>query len=265
MASYALDLSEAEIRRYQLMAERAHDGEAELWRRAGIGPGAVVADVGCGPAAISVVLARAVQPAGHVIGVERDPAALAAGQGMVAGSGLDNVELRAGSATDTGIGPGTVDVAMCRHVLAHNGPDEQRIVDHLARICRPGGVVYLVDVDATAIRMIDTDPDLADLGDRYAQFHRRRGNDLQPGLRLSRLLASAGLEVLAHQGNYDIVQLPPGLRPPSWAAREAMLAEGVVSAADVARWEAAFTRMDAAPVRPTLFAPQFVGLGRRPG
>ena len=67
---------------------------------------------------------------------------------MVADSGLANVEIRPGTATDTGLKANSVDVTMCRNVLAHNGPDEQRIVDHLAQTCRPGGVVYLVDVEA---------------------------------------------------------------------------------------------------------------------
>lgn len=264
MTEYSLAISDGEIRRYQMMAEQAHLTEADLWRQAGIVPGAIVADVGCGPAAMSVVLARAVEPDGRVIGVERDEAALAAARRVVGESGVGNVELRPGTATATGLGAGSVDVAMCRNVLAHNGPDEQRIVDHLAELCRPGGVVYLVDVDGTAMRMLDIDSDLADLNEKYERFHSERGNDLQTGLRLAKLLGAADLEVLAHQGRYNIIPAPPGLRPPPWAAREAMLAEGVVTNEDVERWRRAFDRMDAATTRPTVFAPQFVALGRKP-
>lgn len=265
MTDYALAISDAEIRRYQLMAERAQTVEAELWRLAGIVPGARVVDVGCGPAAMSVVLARAVAPSGRVVGVERDEASLAAAHQVVAGSGLTNVELRSGTATDTGIAAGSADVVMCRNVLAHNGPDEQNIVDHLADLTRPGGVVYLVDVDGTAMRLLDIDSDLADLNDRYVEFHRRRGNDLQTGLRLGKLLSAAGLDVLGHQGSYNILSAPPGLRPPPWAAREAMLSAGVVTADDIDRWRHAFERTDQATARPTIFAPQFVAYGRKPG
>lgn len=265
MTDYSLAISDPEIRRYQMMAERAQVVEAELWQQAGIVPGAVVADVGCGPAAISVVLARVVGPSGRVVGIERDEAALASARRVIADSGVGNVDLRPGTATDTGLGPASVDVAMCRNVLAHNGSAEQRIVDHLAWICRPGGVVYLVDVDGTAIRLLDMDPDLADLNDRYVEFHRSRGNDLQTGLRLPKLLEGAGLDVLVHQGSYNIIAAPPGLRPPPWAAREAMLRDGVVTAEDVDRWQRAFDRMDKATRRPTVFAPQFVALGRKSG
>ena len=46
MTDYALTVSEREIQRYRFMAAHAATSEAELWRRAGIRPGAVVADVG---------------------------------------------------------------------------------------------------------------------------------------------------------------------------------------------------------------------------
>ena len=152
-----------------------------------------------------------------------------------------------------------------RHVLAHNGPDEQRIVDHVAGLVRPGGHVFLVDVDGTAIRTLDEDPALDDLNTKYVELHRRRGNDLLTGLRLGRLLSRAGLTVVLHAGYYDILSVPPGVGPPASAARETMLADGVASPEDVQRWEDAFTRMDTADPRPTAFLPQFVAIGAVPG
>jgi precorrin-6B methylase 2 len=261
MAGYTLAISQAEVERYMLMAQRSRQTEGEHWQRAGIVPGAVVADVGCGPAAFSVVLASVVGPTGRVIGVERDEHALAAAREVVAAAGVPNVELRSGDAVATGLANGSVDVAVMRHVLAHNGPDEQRIVDHLAELVRPGGSVLLVDVDATAVRMLDADPDLDDLDGKYLELHRRRGNDLQTGLRLGRLLSRAGLTVVVHEGTYDIVSAPPGMRPPSWAACEAMLAEGIAAPADVERWRSAFDRMDSAETRPTAFLPRFIAIG----
>lgn len=261
---YALQVTDEEVARYRMMAERAAGSEAALWEQAGITRGAVVADVGCGPAAVSVTMAVAVGPEGRVIGVERDPSALAAAQQLVAASGLGNVELRQGLATDTGLQPGSVDVVVMRHVLAHNAAEEQAVVDHLATLVRPGGSVYLLDIDYAAFRAVDLDPELEDLSGAYAELHRRKGNDLQPGPRLGRLLRAAGLELVEHVARYETLVAPPGLRPPAWAAREAMLEAGVITAADVERWEAAFARQDSAPVRPRLFASQYVGIGRRP-
>jgi hypothetical protein len=72
-----------------------------------------------------------------------------------------------GDAAATGLAPGSLDVAVLRHVLAHNGGREQTIVDHLASSVRPGGCVHLVDVDYTAVRMPPVDQDLEDLSGRY--------------------------------------------------------------------------------------------------
>ncbi|MDP9116388.1 MAG: methyltransferase domain-containing protein [Actinomycetota bacterium] len=264
MTDYALAISEVEVARYQMMAATAVVLEAGQLREAGIVEGAVVADIGCGPAAMSVALAAQVGPTGRVIGIERDEQALATARGLVAQTSATNVELRAGTATTTGIAPGSVDVAMMRHVLAHNGGHEQDIVDHVATLPRPGGTVYLVDSDLTGIRILDADPDLDDMSDKYIRFHANRGNDPSVGLRLGKLLQAAGLELTTFTGTYNIVSFAPGMRPPAWAAREAMLAEGAATVDDIQRWDAAFQRTDEAAGRPLVFAPAFVATGRKP-
>lgn len=137
------------------------------------------------------------------------------------------------------------------------------IVEHLASLVAPGGCVYLVDIDGTAFRNLDRDPDLADLQENYVAFHRQRGNDLQPGLRLATRLRAAGLNVLEHVGMYTISAAPVGMRPPGWAARQAMLDDGAASEQDVARWEAAFSRMHVQKLRPTVFMPVFMAIGQR--
>jgi hypothetical protein len=54
------------------------------------------------------------------------------------------------------------------------------------------------------------------------------------------------------------------MRPPSWAAREAMLADGVIGPDDVERWEADFARLDRGGVDVTMFVPSFSAWGRKP-
>jgi precorrin-6B methylase 2 len=262
MSNYALTLSPEEVGRYRMMAEIARTSEAAQWDAAGIRPGATVADVGCGPGAVTVAMADIVGAAGSVVGVDGDAGAVAAAGEMIAQAGVANASVRRGRADQTGLEPGSFDVVVMRHVLAHNGGDERRIVDHLATLCRPGGSVYLIDIEMTAMRVTSSERELDDLLDRYIAFHRSRGNDPLIGLRLADLLRSAGLEVIDYQGSYNIVTPPVGVRPPHWAARDAMIASGHASAADVERWGAAFDRLDATTERPTVFAPLFSATGR---
>ena len=156
MADYALRLSDDEVARYRLMAEHARAHESELWARAGLGPGARIADVGCGPGAILALLAEAVGSEGEVVGLDSDESAVAAASALIASTGLTNASVRVGKADDTGLPEAGFDVVMMRHVLAHNGGAEQRIVDHLATLVRPGGALYLVDAHLQAIAMYPT-------------------------------------------------------------------------------------------------------------
>ncbi len=143
----------------------------------------------------------------------------------------------------------------------------RRRVDHLATLVRPGGAVYLVDADATAIRLHprESTAALAELAERYLQFHVQLGNDLSVGLRLGDLLERAGLERVDHRGDYQIVRTAAGMRPPAWAAREQMLAAGIIDSDDIARWEAEFERLDSGRTSLTMFLPTFVAVGRKPG
>ena len=57
----------------------------------------------------------------------------------------------------------------------------------------------------------------------------------------------------------------PGLRPPAWIARDALVADGCASAADVERWASMFDAVDARPHPATIFIPLFAAIGvRRP-
>jgi SAM-dependent methyltransferase len=261
MTEYALRLSDEERARYRMMAQMAQASEAADWQAAGVVAGAAVVDVGCGPGAVLRVLAEAVGPDGRAVGVDADAGAVALAAEEVAG--LPQARTAVGRADDCGLEEGSFDVAMCRHVLAHNGQGADAIVAHLATLVRPGGAVYAVDVDLTAIRMYPESPELTDLADRYTAFLERRGGDPRIGMRLGALLQGAGLELEAFRAPNQLFPVPPGLRPPPWAARDAMVAEGAATAEDVARWGAAFEALDAAPERPWIFVPVFVAVGRR--
>jgi hypothetical protein len=64
------------------------------------------------------------------------------------------VAVRQGRAEATGLAAGSLAVVLLRHVLAHNGGAEDTIVGHLASLVRPGGCLYLVDADLSAIRVV---------------------------------------------------------------------------------------------------------------
>lgn len=263
MTDYALQLSDVEVQRYLRMATFARTAEAEQWALAGIAPGARVADVGCGPGAVTVTMAEIVGDAGTVNGVDGDPLAIELATSLIAQAGRSNATAVVGAADATGLEPSSYDVVVMRHVLAHNGGQEQAIVDHLASLVRPGGCVYVADAVLTAIRTRGMPPEIDEIGQRYVDYQTSRGNDMEIGLRLGELITGADLELVDFRGSYSIVATPPGVRPPPWAAREAMIEAGFATPEDVERWDAAYAEVDAMTEPPTLFLPGFTAIGRR--
>lgn len=262
--AYALQLSDDELARYRMMADRAQAQEADLWELAGLASGARVADVGCGPGAMLVKLAEIVGPGGHVVGVDGDEQAVQTAAAVLAATGMRNAEVRLGRAEDSGLPEASFDAVVLRHVLAHNGVIEQLIVDHLAALIRPGGRVYLVDGDMTTISFEPSLPDADDLLVRYRKWNAERGNDLRVGRRLARLGRAAGLVVDAFRGWFEIAEWPRGMRGPAWAAREAMVRSGLATEDDLARWATAFDEIDSWPDRPETMIAAFAAVCRRP-
>ncbi|MDQ1442623.1 MAG: hypothetical protein QOG97_2851, partial [Acidimicrobiaceae bacterium] len=50
----------------------------------------------------------------------------------------------------------------------------------------------------------------------------------------------------------------------SWAACDALVADGLASPADLDRWPGAFARLDMRQTRPTMFVPLSMASGQKP-
>jgi precorrin-6B methylase 2 len=261
---YALRLSDAELARYRSMAARAVELEADRWARAGVRPGARVADVGCGPGAVLAELATMVGPSGEVVGVEPDPTAREAARQYLHERGLPHVQVREGRGDDTGLEASVWDCVMVRHVLVHTGFSAPAIVEHLATLLRPGGSLYLIDVDLDGTRTSPHDDDLTEQISAYAAFHRARGNDVRMGPRLPVLLQDAGLDVVDAAGWFVTLPAATIATGGPWrASQDAMIAEGFLDPDDLDRWEQSRQRF-AALDGGIMWMPQFVAVGRRP-
>jgi ubiquinone/menaquinone biosynthesis C-methylase UbiE len=257
-------MSNVERQHFRLMAQNAVASERQLWTAAGIVPGARVVDIGCGPGAVLVEMARIVAPDGEAIGVEPDRRARNAADDEIATTGVTCARVIDGTATATGLPAADFDVVMVRHVLHHLGSAVPEAVSHAASLLRPGGRLYLVDTPADQIRegTAGFDPDAVEFGEAYLAFQRQRGSDVTVGLRLGQLLTDAGLDVVCVVTTDSVV---PGhllaSHGPMVEAIPAMLAAGAATDADVARWRAGLARTAATPWA-TLSVRQFIAVGR---
>lgn len=260
---YALGLDDEEHARLRAQAASARDREEQLWPRLGIGPGAKVADLGCGPAATLLGLTSSVGPSGSLVGIDSNPEAVARARQDITAAGAETVAVHEGSAWDSGLEPGSFDAVIVRLVLVHNGGREQDIVDHAVSLVRPGGRVCLVDNDMTMIRVSPPTAPATELFERLERFERGRGQDVAVGLRLADLLAEADATVVDYYGDCSVRRRAIGQRGPAWAAREAMVAAGEATADDVARWDAEFTGLDQQELQPWYISCGFTAIGER--
>lgn len=171
-----------------------------LLRRAGIGPGMRVLDVGCGPGDVSFLLSELVGGKGSVVGIERDEHALAAARARAEQSQITNVRFTHGDFRDVQLSDGPFDALVGRLVLMYQG-DPAAAIASAARHLRPGGVAAFAEMcievgSVTPERIFVSWPRTPASEQASRWIHDvsiELGTQLNMGLRLPEMFADAGL------------------------------------------------------------------------
>ncbi len=196
-AEYVLGTAEDEFVRLGLQHALWGDSAAPLWRRAGIGPGRHVVDVGSGPGYATMDLARLVRgvpredaPGGGVVAVDESAGFIARLGQESRGRGLENIRGVVGDVQrlqDLGLEPGSFDAAYARWVLCFV-PDPAAVVRGVAHLLKAGGRFVVNDY---------FNYEAATAAPRRASF--------------SRVIRAVGESWRARGGDPDIVGRLPGL------------------------------------------------------
>jgi ubiquinone/menaquinone biosynthesis C-methylase UbiE len=204
---YFLGYRPAEQERLQQQAEQLAEEARRLFERIGVGPGARVLEIGCGPRGCLDLLAERVGPTGKVVGVERSEDSVNRARKLVAERSLGNIEVLHVDARYTGLARSSFDFVTARLVLV-NVPAPEEIVAEAAALVRPGGTVAFHEADAVA-RVFDPPlPAWARLNNVLEAYAKLNGIDSFIGRRVPRLLREHGLVDI--QINPLIYSYPPG-------------------------------------------------------
>ena len=211
-------------------------------------PGLSVLDVGCGPGTITVDLAARVAP-GRVLGIDVSADPLDEARAAAASAGVP-VTFEVGNVYALAAADGSVDVVHAHQVLQHL-TDPVAALREMARVCRPGGVIAVRDVDYAATTWFPADAGL----EHWLALYRRvaRANRAEPdaGRRLLSWAHAAGLRDVAATASTYCYASPEERRwwGRSWAGRatssafaEQALRYGLATTADLEAIAAAWLR-----------------------
>jgi len=110
--------------------------------RLGLAAGSTVLDLCCGAGASAIPAARAVGPAGHVLGIDAAAPLLDLARARAAGEDLANIEFRHGDATRTGMPAGHFDAVVCVFGVFF-APDMAAFTAEMWRLVGPGGLLAI--------------------------------------------------------------------------------------------------------------------------
>jgi ubiquinone/menaquinone biosynthesis C-methylase UbiE len=153
-------------------------------------PGLSLVDIGCGPGTITADLAEIVAPS-RVVAIDAAEDVLAGARAAAAERGLLNVEFAVGDVNRLQFADGTFDVVHAHQVLQHVA-DPVAALREMRRVCKPGGLVAVRDVDYEAMTWYPEVPLLDEWLALYRKTARRNGGEPDAGRRLLSWAQRAG-------------------------------------------------------------------------
>ena len=265
---YVLGYRPAEQERLQLQAQQLAHESRWLFDQIGVGSGAHVVEIGCGPHGCLELLSERVGPSGRVVGVERSGEAVALARKLAADRGFGNVEVLERDARATGLPRASFDLVTSRLVLV-NVPHPEQIVAEAAALARPGGWVAFHEADYVC-HVCDPPLDawsrLVELLQTYSESN---GIDPLIGRKVPRLLREAGLIDVSI--NPIVHVYPPGhgrrslLLDFAENLSDLLVAQQFVDAGELTDLKAALSRHLADPGTLVVSHLYFQVWGRKPG
>jgi len=197
-ARYVMGHNDRERRRLLLQASVINPITDQLFRRAGIGPGMKVLDIGSGMGDVALISARL---GAQVTAVDLDAAALAVASERAHAEGLD-IRCVTSDVYTLDL-PHTFDAVTGRHILIHL-PDPRALLRDALRFLKPGGMMVFQEYDFDVIHPAWPP---APLRERTSQIFRDffakavKGN---MGTQLFQVFTDAGLVSLDFRVEYPI-------------------------------------------------------------
>jgi 2-polyprenyl-3-methyl-5-hydroxy-6-metoxy-1,4-benzoquinol methylase len=191
LASYPLGYSEDEARRLASQAAFYEDLTADVLRRAGIGSGMQVLDLGCGLGDVSVLAARMVGESGAVLGIDRAVSSVETARRRAAALGARNVHFETAE-LDAFDSAELFDAVIGRFVLLYQ-PDPIEVLRRFQNFLKPDGIMAFQEMDMDTASQVPTSELYTRVRSWVAAGFKAGGAELNMGSKLLPVFLNAGL------------------------------------------------------------------------
>lgn len=189
---YALGYSESEFKRLEQQGALYRDLTEDIMRKAGLGPGMRVLDIGCGVGDVSLLAGELVGPSGLVLGVDRSAEAVETASARAARAGRDRWVRFAAAELDVFFTHERFDAIIGRLILMYL-PDPSATLRRLTTRLRPGGIVAFQEMAVTLIHSVPAGPQFRRCTGWVSDALERGGFEIEMGGKLFATYVAAGL------------------------------------------------------------------------
>lgn len=191
MGEYVLEIGRKGFDRLKFINEVFGEHSRHLLRRAGLGEGQRVLEVGCGTGAMTTWIAEQVGPNGKVVAVDASAQQIEIARKTAEEAGVSNVEFVCSPVESLALQGDPFDVVSSRLLLMHlKAP--ANILAGLKKHLKPGGVVVCEEPHASSLTTSPRNEPIERLNGLFVQLGRLRGQDFDIGDKLYSLVRSAG-------------------------------------------------------------------------
>ncbi len=192
---YILGVDQAELKRLRSQHLVWVEQLYSVVRRARIGAGDVVLDLGCGPGATTFELAHFVGASGQVIARDASASFIEELKREAKRQGLKNIDAQMSRVEELGLAPESLDAAYGRWILSWL-PDVDCVFSQLASALRPGAAYVLQEyLDWGAMKILPRSEILDRAVDACMQSWLDGGGTINVSEEVPRLALKFGLEV----------------------------------------------------------------------
>lgn len=178
--------------------EQDHRCLAEL-----LGPGLSVLDIGCGTGAITAGIARAVEPGGYALGIDRDEVLLDGAR--TEHSAIENLQFERGDATALNI-HARFDVVTSARALQWIA-DPRLALENMKKAAKSGGLVVVLDYNHTQNQWDPEPPsEFRACYQAFLAWRQANGWDNEMADHLPELFQSVGLTNVVSRAQNEVVQ-----------------------------------------------------------